>query len=398
MVVLGREFDYLQTKMSECIPTYGDLARVQEVAARRAKLLAEETARVAPYMSTLNQNLMKQKNYLQRKLAEADRRYKRARSDAARREALEAIQLVQSELEEVWALYDRSNQIAWENHTQMIELATTYAQNVFEEYRRAATKEIRAIQEELEAMDAEDMLKKHQDKLAELEEKRRYHELRTGKEHAKAIKEIDKQLQEEKESWDKEQKKKDLQDRIDFLEEQEQIWNDHIVKAMATLATYDNQWYNKFKKWADEAVKGWRAGNVGNIITGELKNILDTLKARYGVPIDIPKIPEAHTGAKVGSTGLAMLLEGERVLSPELTVSFDRLSAALLKTPSSIGVSGGVERKLDKLLTILETKSGIQINGNLVNMENVDFEDRANMQIFNRGLARQLRSLGMAKG
>jgi len=51
---------------------------------------------------------MKQKNYLQRKLAEADRRYKRARSDAARREALEAIQLVQSELEEVWALYDRS--------------------------------------------------------------------------------------------------------------------------------------------------------------------------------------------------------------------------------------------------------------------------------------------------
>jgi len=58
----------------------------------------------------------------------------------------------------------------------------------------------------------------------------------------------------------------------------------------------------------------------------------------------------------------------------------------------------GVERKLDKLLTILETKSGIQINGNLVNMENVDFEDRANMQIFNRGLARQLRSLGMAKG
>ena len=364
LVVLGREFDYLQTKMSECIPTYGDLSKVQSIVAQQAKLLAEEIAKVAPSTSELNKNILQQRSYLEKKLAEAQKQYSKAKNEAARQEALTAIQETMSRLEEVWALYDRSNQMAWENRTKMIELATTYAENVFEEYRKAATKEIRAIQEELEAMDAEDALKKHNDKLAELQEERRYHELRTGKEHTKRIKEIDKQMQEEKESWDKKQRKKELQDRIDFLEEQEQIWNDYIVKAMATLATYDNKWYDRFKKWADEAVKGWRAGNVGNLITGELKKILDSL-SRYGVPIDIPVIPEAHTGAKVESTGLAMLLKGERVLSPQLTVSFDRLANALIQTniPNSIGIGGGLEQKLDKLLTILETKSGIQING-----------------------------------
>lgn len=399
LVVLGREFDYLQTKMSKCIPTYGDLSKVQSIAAQQAKLLAEEIAKVAPSTSELNKNILQQRSYLEKKLAEAQKQYSKAKNEAARQEALTAIQETMSRLEEVWALYDRSNQMAWENRTKMIELATTYAENVFEEYRKAATKEIRAIQEELEAMDAEDALKKHNDKLAELQEERRYHELRTGKEHTKRIKEIDKQMQEEKESWDKEQRKKELQDRIDFLEEQEQIWNDYVVKAMATLATYDNKWYDRFKKWADEAVKGWRAGNVGNIITGELKKILNSL-SRYGVPIDIPVIPEAHTGAKVESTGLAMLLKGERVLSPQLTVSFDRLANALIQTniPNSIGIGGGLEQKLDKLLTILETKSGIQINGHLINMEQVGFEDQADMQIFNRSLVRQIRSLGTAKG
>lgn len=399
LVVLGREFDYLQTKMSKCIPTYGDLSKVQSIAAQQAKLLAEEIAKVAPSTSELNKNILQQRSYLEKKLAEAQKQYSKAKNEAARQEALTAIQETMSRLEEVWALYDRSNQMAWENRIKMIELATTYAENVFEEYRKAATKEIRAIQEELEAMDAEDALKKHNDKLAELQEERRYHELRTGKEHTKRIKEIDKQIQEEQESWNKEQRKKELQDRIDFLEEQQRLIDEQLVKALASLATYDSKWYEKFKKWADEAVKGWRAGKVESVITGELKKILETLKTRYGVPIDI-EIPKAHTGAKVESTGLAMLLKGERVLSPQLTVSFDRLANALLKTniPNSIGVGGGLEQKLDKLLTILETKSGIQINGHLINMEQVGFEDQADMQIFNRSLARQIRSLSTAKG
>jgi TP901 family phage tail tape measure protein len=400
LTVLNRELGFLQTKMSLCVPIAGDLARTQELIADKAKLLYEQTAMVAPYMSDINQNIHKQIGILQDELKDAYAWYAAAETEDEKRIALEAIKTTTDAIDELWAMYDRSNQMAWDNHTEMIEMAAMYAEYVFDEYKRAAQKEIRAIQQELDEMDSEDALKKHNERLEELQEERRYHELRTGKEHAKAIKEIDKQIQDEQESWARDQEKQELQDRIDFLEEQQRLIDEQLIQGLATLATYDDKWYDTFKTWADEAVEGWRAGDVGNVITGELANIVKTLTDQYGVPIDIPeyKVPEAHTGAKVGSTGLAMLLEGERVLSPELTVSFDRLSAALLKTPSSIGVSGGVERKLDKLLTILETKSGIQINGNLVNMENVDFEDRADIQIFNRGLARQLRSLGMAKG
>jgi len=58
-----------------------------------------------------------------------------------------------------------SNQMAWDNHTEMIEMAAMYAEYVFgrvqEEQRK---KEIRAIQKELNAMDRERCLKESSQK------------------------------------------------------------------------------------------------------------------------------------------------------------------------------------------------------------------------------------------
>lgn len=44
--------------------------------------------------------------------------------------------------------------------------------------------------------------RKHQQKLSDLQSQRRYHELRTGSEHTRAIAEIDKQIVEENHNWE----------------------------------------------------------------------------------------------------------------------------------------------------------------------------------------------------
>lgn len=392
LTVLNRELGFLQTKMSLCVPIAGDLARTQELIGDKVKYLKEQTNMVAPFASEINQNIIEQIGILQDELKDAYAWYAAAETEDEKRIALEAIKTTTDAIDELWALYDRNNQMAWDNRAEMLRAATLYAESVFDEYKRSAQKEIRAIQKELNAMDREDALKNHHKKIEDLQEERRYHELRTGKEHAKAIERIDRQIQEEQESWTREQEKQALRDRIDFLEDQQRLIDEQLIKSLVTLAAYDDNWYDLFKAWADGAVEGWRAGNVGGVITSELLNIFKILTDKYGISIDIPEynVPEAHTGAKVGSTGLAMLLKGERVLSPELTMSFDRLANVLSKTniPSSIGVGGGLEGKLDKLLTILETKSGVQINGHLVNMEHVGFEDDVDIRAFSREMKR----------
>lgn len=98
-------------------------------------------------------------------------------------------------------------------------------------------------------------------------------------------------------------------------------------------------------------------------------------------------IPQAHTGAYVGGSGLAELLKGERVLDPQLTLSFDRLALAINRNPGSVtNISqnyGALEAKLDRLISVIgNIKGGTQVNGPAVNVERASFEDRADMQAF----------------
>lgn len=130
----------------------------------------------------------------------------------------------------------------------------------------------------------------------------------------------------------------------------------------------------------------------------------------YGVNWDqasgiVSILKQAHTGAYVTRTGAAELLKGERVLSPELTVSFDRLASILAESSlSARGVTnnnifGGnvdmsvVERKLDRLIAVMSSKN-ILTGGPLVNIEHAGFEDKADMQV----LGVQVRDMLGARG
>ena len=109
-------------------------------------------------------------------------------------------------------------------------------------------------------------------------------------------------------------------------------------------------------------------------------------------------LDQAHTGAYVGQSGVAELLKGERVLSPQMTLSFDRLSAVLGKMPDipeRIAVGSSLSDKaVDRLIKAIERRGGAQINGPVVNIEHAGFEGRYDGQ----ALGVDIRNMITAKG
>lgn len=110
------------------------------------------------------------------------------------------------------------------------------------------------------------------------------------------------------------------------------------------------------------------------------------------------QLDKAHTGAYVAQSGVAELLKGERVLSPQMTLSFDRLSAVLGKMPDipeRIAVGSSLSDKaVDRLIRAIERRGNAQINGPVVNIERADFEGRYDGQ----ALGVDIRNMITAKG
>ncbi len=90
---------------------------------------------------------------------------------------------------------------------------------------------------------------------------------------------------------------------------------------------------------------------------------------------------KAHTGAKVKTTGIAELMHDERVLSPGLTVSFEKLAAVLSRPTAqaqigSMGSSADLEKIADRVIAAIERKGAVQVNGPAVNIEHAGFENK----------------------
>lgn len=368
---------------------------------------------------------------------------------------------------------------------------------------------IDAIQKEIDALDEEDRLndreksrEDHEKKIQELLEKRRYHEIRTGREHEEAIFDIDKQIQEERQRWEEEQrrwdrddKKKSLQEEIKDVQdasnekkkELERYYNQALKllnsatrDMLATLALENDKWFGQGKSWADRLVEGFRSGESLDSILADIQRGIDAARgAAKSIPPskgkesiediigDIEKgkeqqskqvafipagsyvekngtaymaakslgnllnasvswdnakkiatiggksfspgwidngtayvpirqvaqalgykvswdksgisIDQAHTGAYVKSTGVAELLKGERVLSPKLTVSFDRLAGVLEKVPTNhISNMGNFDRAADRIVKAIEQRMGVQID-RLLNIEKFINEDQTDV-------------------
>jgi hypothetical protein len=129
----------------------------------------------------------------------------------------------------------------------------------------AIREEIALLDEEAEAESREEAEKQHIQKIEDLQEKRRYHELRTGREHTQAIVDIDKQIEEEMNQWElkqkrwqREDKKVELGKEIDDIEaatkdeinllnskweDIEKFFKGHTGAMLALAAAYDEENY-----------------------------------------------------------------------------------------------------------------------------------------------------------
>jgi chromosome segregation ATPase len=158
-------------------------------------------------------------------------------------------------------------------------------------------------------------------------------------------------------------------------------------QGVADISSYDTYegtlaWYNTYIRDRTDLTQ-----HVKNLF----KEIVDARKIWT-------ELDKAHTGAYVAQSGVAELLKGERVLSPQMTLSFDRLSAVLGKMPDipeRIAVGSSLSDKaVDRLVKAIERRGGAQINGPVVNIEHAGFEGRYDGQ----ALGVDIRNMITAKG
>jgi hypothetical protein len=102
----------------------------------------------------------------------------------------------------------------------------------------------------------------------------------------------------------------------------------------------------------------------------------------YYVP-GIGNVPKSHKGSMVVGEGIASLTPGELVFPPDLSVQLQRLISTLSVRPLPA--------------TQLQTQpqqqwrgGGVEIRGNLLNVEKASFEDETDMEILARELNRQI--------
>lgn len=541
--------DYLQEKGTV---TAEDIARAQAVQAERARLLRQESELLA----ASNQNLTQQMAAVNARLEEAKARYAAARSEVAKREAVQAIEEAQNALATLSDEYEQNTQRIHENRMVLRQLADAWRESVkraaeeaadwiehatrmgvlsveeqiaqlrryaqaaaltardlwrnqeelteryldllqqerdkvreayeerlalidqwAEERTAAYERELQLLDVEAEQRERERAEREHQQKLADLAEQRRYHEVRSGRQHAEAIAEIDRQIAEENRRWEEQQaewarqdRREELQERIrevrEAAERQRAEWqkawqkveadfSSHNLRLLAAAAALDERWYEDAKKKAELWIKGFKEGAKPEELGGYLESLVpgayETVRgampkttdpvierskallqakreweeayrrgdtagmeaaARKGAEIrasgptldpgntlDADQLEraieaaKAHEGAYVLRSGIAELLRGERVLSPQLTARFDRLAEVLQKLPDipeRIGLYANLERLLGKM-------PANQVNvGPVYGAQNVHLEDEVDLEAYMRALERRIRNLSVS--
>lgn len=180
----------------------------------------------------------------------------------------------------------------------------------------ARTKQvIQSLQAQLDALSEqgktnqrEEAARRHNDKLAELETRRRYHELRTGREHQEAIARIDKEITEEKLRFEQQQQEWSLEDQRDALrkqidearsagdEERRQL-EDHYRKArsiaesgimdvIASLAATGPEWMDTGRQLIDQLIAGLQSGDFSGV-----QEQIDRIREQAPAPDLNPQMP-----------------------------------------------------------------------------------------------------------
>lgn len=107
-------------------------------------------------------------------------------------------------------------------------------------------------------------------------------------------------------------------------------------------------------------------------------------------------LDKAHTGAYVAQGGAAELLKGERVLSPQLTASFDRLAYILLRSPDISGRIAGssnpdLSQIADRVIAAIERRK--LVVDKAVHIENFVAGDTTDLDLLSRETARRVAAI-----
>lgn len=177
---------------------------------------------------------------------------------------------------------------------------------------RSVEREISIYQRQLEVLDEEEQLedreearRQYEKRMEELAEERRYHELRTGIEHERAIQEIERQMTEEQRRWQLQQSEWEREDRREYLnkqiedirdraEAQRKEWekayermqadfDKHNIALLSAASAYDEKFFEDAKRKAELWIEGFKQVLTPDFLGDYLGSMVD--KARGKIPI-----------------------------------------------------------------------------------------------------------------
>jgi TP901 family phage tail tape measure protein len=308
---------------------------------------------------------------------------------------------------------------------------------------------VKAIEDELEALDRDESEYDYDKKMADLEEQLAYWSVRTGEEARKNLADIREQIAEAEHDREVELQKQGLEDEKDAIEDaadeekekweaaykdMEKAFEDHNLDIIAQAATYSKeayqQWYDNYivpmqqalqngdAEGFDNAVGGiggsignlpshdydmahedyiammankdrwWELFNAGNIMSSNsemqrLNELNDELRNKYGIPAG--EYPAFHSGGQSLTAGWAQVIPGEFFFPPDLSKDLKTLIAV------SSGITGKVANG-DSYSTT-DNRKQVNLNGPLLNVENMNMEDEIDGEILSRQLNRAVLSL-----
>jgi hypothetical protein len=313
---------------------------------------------------------------------------------------------------------------------------------------------ISGIEKELELLDREENEYNHDKKMSDLKEQLAYWSVRTGENARQQLADIREQIAEaehereiELDRQRLEDKKQAAENEIDTIEEaaeeekrkweaaykdMENAFEDHNLDIVALAATYSKdayqQWHDNYIVPMQDAL---RTGNVEgfNSTVGDISDSIsnlpshdlgmtdedylammanknrwwelynagyahssnaemqrvnaenDALRNKYGIPAG--EYPKFHTGGESLTAGWAQVLPGELWFPKDLSKDLKTLMAV------SSGITGKVAGK-SKDYPTTDNRKKINLNGPLLNVENMHMEDEIDGEILSRELQRAI--------
>jgi len=185
--------------------------------------------------------------------------------------------------------------------------------------------QIDALDDDSTTANREEALYQHNQKLKELQEERQYHELRTGKEHQKAIKSIDEEIAEEErqfklqqEEWSREDKQKALEQQLEDVQdagaeerreleehyrEARDIAEDGMMDIIAALAATGPEWMQTGKDLINQLIEGLDSGDFSSV-QSQITNIR---KQASSTTITEPDVPTPTSGDEENESLIAAI-------------------------------------------------------------------------------------------